>query len=256
MTPERIDELIALAALGELSPTDERELDAAVRADPTLAAEVDEALATAGAIQGIHAEAPPVGLRANVLAAVASTAQDRSTPDDVAPDDDVAPAPAATTPESGADAPVVSMHEARRRRRLLPVLLGAAAAIVFVLGAFIVSNEASAPDEYAAVLEASDAETHTLAGDMGTLTVTYSPSHDAMVVTGDDVPPLSASETYQLWFDVDGHMTPAGLFRPDEDGNVRERIAVADGIGSSVNVTEEPAGGSEEPTLPVLATTA
>jgi anti-sigma-K factor RskA len=243
MTPERIDELIALAALGELSPADERELDAAVRTDPALAAELDEALATAGAIQSIGAEAPPTGLRANVLAAIASTPQDSDTPSLDAP---VAPV----------GAPVTSLQEARSRRRLLPILLGAAAAIVFVLGAFIVSNEASAPDQYAAVLEASDAETHTLAGDMGTLTVTYSPSHDAMVVAGEGVPTLSAAETYQLWFDVDGHMVPAGLFRPDEDGNVRERIVVNDGIGASVNVTEEPAGGSEEPTLPVLATTA
>lgn len=232
MSPERIDELIALAALGELSPEDECEIEVQRHADPSFAAELDEALATAAALQRVHAEQPPVGLRADVMTAIAGTPQER-------------------TPDS--DHPVVALDTARSRRRHMPaLLLAAAAVVVFVVGAFIVSNEASAPDQYEAIIEASDAEAHQLSGELGTLTAVYSPSHAAMVVTGDGI--AAVAGTYQVWFDVDGHMEPAGLFRPDDDGHVEVRLAVADGIGASVNVTAEPAGGSEEPTLPVLAT--
>ncbi len=77
MTPERIDELIALAALGELSVQEERELDEAARLDPTVDAELAEALETAAAIQRTGAEDPPAGLRDGVLAAIRDTPQER-----------------------------------------------------------------------------------------------------------------------------------------------------------------------------------
>jgi hypothetical protein len=44
-----------------------------------------------------------------------------------------------------------------------------------------------------------------------------------------------------------------GIFRPDTDGSVSERFADADPTGFVLGVTEEPAGGSESPTLPILA---
>lgn len=247
MTPERIDELIAMAAMGELSPDDERELEAVTRDDPVLAAEVDEALAAAASVQGLGADAPPAALRAQVMSAIAETPQEE-------------------TPSAGRSVsatlddepvPVASIADERtRRRRLLPVLLGAAAAIVFVIGAFIVSNEAAAPDQYAAIIDASDAEAHSVEGELGTLVVTYSESQSAMVVVADGIAPLGGDETYQLWVDIDGHMTSAGLFQPDDDGHVEQRIDGVDSTGSSINVTAEPAGGSESPTLPVLATSA
>jgi anti-sigma-K factor RskA len=149
----------------------------------------------------------------------------------------------------------VSVIALAPRRRLLPWALAAAAAVVFVVGAFIVSNEASAPDQYEAIVEASDAVSHSLHGDLGgTLTVTYSPSHSALVLEGDGIESLSEEETYQLWADIDGHMVSVGLFRPDADGEVQQRLDGVGTTGESLNVTAEPAGGSEEPTLPVLAT--
>jgi len=251
MTPDRIDELIALAALGELTPADERELNDAAAHDPVLAAELDEALSTAAALQRAGAEPPPPGLRASVLAAIAQTPQEhRDVPSDDSVDRLAAP---------DVDEPVSLDAERQRRRRWGPLLAAAAAVIVFVVGAgVLVSNDdASAPDQYAAVLDAADAETHDLAGDLsGSLTVTYSSEQDAMVVTGTGIPTLSDDETYQLWFDIDGRMTPAGTFRPDDEGNVEERIDGVETTGASISVTEEPAGGSESPTLPVLASSA
>ncbi len=251
MTPDRIDELIALATLGELTEADERELDDAAAHDPVLAAELAEALAMAAAVQRGSAEEPPPGLRASVLSAIAQTPQDRA--------DVPGGAGLERPPEPELPPPVSLDAERQRRRRWGPLVAAAAAVVVFVAGAAVlVSNDdASAPDQYAAVLDAPDAETHDLAGDLsGSLTVTYSSEQDAMVVTGSGLPVLSTDETYQLWFDIDGHMTPAGLFRPDADGNVEERIDGVETTGESINLTEEPAGGSESPTLPVLASSA
>lgn len=252
MTPDRIDELIALATLGELSDSDERELHEAAQRDPVLAAELDEALATAAALQRGGAEPPPPSLRASVLAAIAQTPQDGIVA--------AGPAvPTATPPPTSPVPPPVSLDAERRRRRWGPLLAAAAAVVVFVAGAAVLisNDDAAAPDQYAAVLDAPDAESHALAGELsGTLTVTYSSELDAMVVTGTGVPVLPDDETYQLWFDVDGHMTPGGLFRPDEDGNVEQRIDGVETTGASISLTEEPAGGSESPTLPVLASSA
>ena len=55
----RIDDLIALAALGELNEQESAELDAAVAADPAVADELAEALASAAALQSSPVEPPP-----------------------------------------------------------------------------------------------------------------------------------------------------------------------------------------------------
>lgn len=233
MSPERIDELIALAALGELSPDEERELDAVCRADAAVAAELDDALATAAVLQRAHDEQLPAGLRANVMAAIASEPQD-------APENE----------------PVALDVARTRRRRRSSWLLAAAAVIVFVVGAFVVANDVAAPDGVAAVLDAADAEQHNVSGELGTLVVTYSPSEEAMVVAGDGIVSVAENMTYQVWFEQEGTMVPSGLFRPDEEGHVEELITVDAGTGESINVTAEPAGGSATPTLPVLATSA
>jgi anti-sigma-K factor RskA len=241
MTSERIDELIALAALGELSEQEERELDEAVRTNDTVAAELAEALETAAAIQRTGAEDPPVGLRDGVLAAIRDTPQeqvDGSSGDD-APSGDVVPIGGA------------------RSRRWLPLLAGVAAAAVLVVGGIVVvSQNDSGTDDVIAVIEAPDAVTQVLVGELGeSLLVTYSVEQDAVVVEGQGVPTIGDDRTYQLWLVADDAATSAGLFRPDASGVVLERLDGVDPTGFTLGVTEEPAGGSESPTQPILAST-
>lgn len=236
MTPDRVDELIALAALGELSPDEERELDAAARRDPLVAAEVDAALSAAAVLQQSHAEQPPVGLRSSVLAAISATPQD---PPSVV--DDVQDAP-------------ISLDERRGRRRFAPLVAAAAAVIVMIVGAAVIvsSGDDAGSDQVAAVVDASDASTSILTGELDLL-VTFAASADAIVVEGDGLPALDDSETYQLWLvDADG-ATSVGVFRPDDDGTVTVRFDGVDPTGFVLGVTEEPAGGSASPTLPILA---
>lgn len=241
MTPERIDELIASAALGELSAQEERELDEAARIDSAVAAELAEALETAAAIQRTGAQDPPAGLRDGVLAAIRVTPQERvggSTGEDAT---------------SGVVVPIASA----RSRRWLPLLAGIAAAAVLIVGGIVVvSQNDSRADDVVAVIEAPDAITQVLVGELGeSLLVTYSIEQNAVVVDGQGVPMLGGDRTYQLWLVADDVATSAGLFRPDAGGVVLERLDGVDPTGFVLGVTEEPAGGSDSPTLPILAST-
>ena len=233
MTSDRIDELIALAALGELSAAEHDELAGAAQRDPAIAAELDEALAAAAALQRSRAEEPPAALRGSVLAAITSVPQERSTIDER----------------------VVSFEAERSRRRFRPAMFAAAAVALFVAGGVIVvvTNDDEPSDPIAAVIEAPDATARVLSGEIGALTVVYSPSQDALVVEGDGVPVLDDTATYQLWLVGDDGATSVGTFRPDEDGGVSARFGDADPTDFVLGVTREPAGGSESPTLPILA---
>jgi anti-sigma-K factor RskA len=238
MNSDRIDELIALAALGELSESERRELDVAAQSDPSVAGELDAALAAAAALQRPHAEQPPAALRNSVLSAIAST-----------PQEEIAPA------EAPAITPAVSLDEERERRRFRPAILAVAAVVaLFVAGGLVLVAQTDDPsDPIAAVVEAPDASSRRLVGDIETLTAVYSPSEGALVIQGESVPVLDDTETYQLWLVDDDVATSVGIFRPDADGAVAERFAGADPTGFVIGVTEEPAGGSESPTLPILA---
>ena len=242
MIPDRIDELIALAALGELSPDEQIELDVAAGRDPAVAAELDDALAAAASLQRPHAEDPPPALRNAVLSAIAATPQEHASGRDSAPDPH-APMVAA---------PVVSLDVERRSRSSI-LLAAAAVALFFVGGVALVATDDDSPDPIAAVVEAPDATTRSLTGEIDDLTVVYSVSEGALVVEGDRLPVLDATATYQLWLVSDNGATSVGTFRPDADGRVSQRFADADPTGFVLGVTKEPAGGSEAPTLPILA---
>ena len=250
MTSDRIDELIALAALGELSDAEWIELDDVAATDPAVASELDDALAAAAALQHVHAEPPPPSLRDSVLAAVASMPQDTASTASSAPEPELT-----FDAVEAAAAPTVSLSAERRRRRFSPVMLAAAAAVaLFVAGGVVlVATRADAPDPIAAVVDASDATSRRLDGEIENLTVIYSPSEGALVVEGDGAPVLDDSATYQLWLVGDDGATSVGVFRPNADGTVTQRFADTDPTGFVLGVTREPAGGSETPTLPILA---
>ena len=244
-TIDRIDELLVLAALGELSEADEAELDAALAADAGLVTEYRSDLEVAAQLQSVHREPPPAALKASVFAAIDALS-------DVAE-----PVVAESTSAVVADvpAPVTSLDAERRRRRSGWAPLAAAAAVVMLLvGGIIVATGADDGTSFDAIATAPDAERRAFAGDLGgSLDVVYSETYESFVLSGDDLPTLTAAETYQLWF-VDGEsVTSVGLFRPDDDGRVEAVFEDLDPRDVLVGVTVEPAGGSESPTLPVVA---
>lgn len=247
---ERIDDLIALAALGELSDTDAAELDAAVAVDPELATELAEALTSAAMLQSSSFEEPPPRLRASVLDATAGMAQDGAVRDP-------GPRAAAGDPAGSHDGRSRVRHiESSRRRRFAP-LLAAAAVLALVAGGVIISTSDDAGvDPIAAVIDAPDAQSQTVSGPLGDLEFVYSADEGAAVLLGDSIEPVPDDSTYQVWLVSDGSATSIGTFEPDSDGAAELRADGADPTGSIVGITIEPAGGSDQPTLPLVAQSA
>ena len=238
MNNERIEELLALAALGELDAAQEAELDRALADDAELAAEFDADQDTVAFLQLGVAEAPPADLRAGVLGAIADVEQEPAVP------------AVTEAPES-----VVSLDAERRRRRPIAQLLVGAAAIVAVViaGTTLIDRRADAPT-FADIVDSSDADTRALDGPIdGDLRVVYSPSSDGFVLEGASVAGVADDQTYQLWLVDDSGATPIGTFQPDEDGQVAEIYDGIDPTEFTVGVTIEPAGGSDTPTLPIVA---
>lgn len=66
-----------------------------------------------------------------------------------------------------------------------------------------------------------------------------------VVVNPKGLPPLDADKTYQMWADVDGVMINMGLVPTDEE---LVELAYID-EAESLNITIEPAGGNDHPTV-------
>ena len=96
--------------------------------------------------------------------------------------------------------------------------------------AIVLQNTDSAPDASGFVVISSD-------GENGVLVV-------------DELPPLDAQHEYQLWLLRNGNHTSAAVFSVDESGYRGMRIEAPQTLilYSSVLVTIEPVGGSENPT--------
>lgn len=236
---DRLDELLALAALGELTASDEQELDAALAADAHLQEELDADLDAAARVQAVNAEAPPAGLKDRVMAAIEAT--------DVAAGDTAPPA-----------APIVSLADERdrRRSRWIPMAAAAAVAFIAVAGVVVLRDDDNSNDVAADVIAAPDANGWDFVGDLpGSLRAVYSAEVDTLVLEGVAVDQPTENQTYQLWL-VDPAANSAesvGVFRPDDQGRVLLAFAGADPSNLTLGITVEPSGGSEQPTLPIIA---
>ncbi|WP_040495870.1 anti-sigma factor [Ilumatobacter nonamiensis] len=237
---ERLDELLALAALGELTDADERELDAALAADVGLQSELDADLDVAAQIQAVNTAQPPAGLKDRVMAAVDT------------------PIVATDVPTPPAPRPVADLgiERERRRSRWIPMAAAAAVALLAVAGVVMINDDGGdGGDLVAEVIEAPDADVWEFDGELsGPLRAVYSPEVDALVLEGTDVDSLTDAETYQLWtIDDAGQAESVGVFVPEDDGSVLFAFAGADPDERLLGITVEPAGGSDQPTSAPIA---
>ncbi|GHC51259.1 anti-sigma factor [Streptomyces flavofungini] len=107
--------------------------------------------------------------------------------------------------------------------------------------------------ELASVLTAPDARTRTgrLAdGASATVVVSASRNRAAFVAAGLPEPPRG--KVYQLWFDDDGSMRPAGLLSPGRDSQAMLMDGPVD-RATGMGITLEPSGGSAKPTTVPVA---
>ncbi|HEY7143825.1 MAG TPA: anti-sigma factor [Streptosporangiaceae bacterium] len=177
--------------------------------------------------------APPPQLRERVLAAIAVTRQ--------------APPAAEHHPDPAARPSWLP--------RLATGVAAASLAVAVALGLVQRStqhdlDQARAQNQaIAAVLTAPDARIATQATtDGGTATVVVSRAEQKIVFTTAGLPPLPASQVYELWLMGPRHNRPAGLLPAPSAGKTPPLLASGLVPGDRIGVTIEPAGGTSRPT--------
>ena len=79
----------------------------------------------------------------------------------------------------------------------------------------------------------------------------YWNEQQGMVLTGQNMPALSAGRAYQLWvIPNEGNPVDAGTFQPEPDGGILliRPLDLAPGDASALAITDEPESGSPQPT--------
>ena len=224
-----LHQLAAAYALDALEPDERERFEDHLAACSDCTADVAEFRATAHHLAAAAAVAPPPELRAEILSRVAVTPQ---------------PSAADGRPAAG-------------RWRVLP-LAAAAVMIVVALGMAVVARgaltERDRADELLAVLASADASVVQLqpADVAGTVRVVWSPSEEAAVVVGADLPDPGDELTYELWALAADGPRSAGLFIPDSEGRVEQRLDLPADPERGWGITIEPAGGSPQPTGEIL----
>jgi anti-sigma-K factor RskA len=195
---------------------------------------------------------PPAGLKERVMAAATTTRQQ---------------APATSEADSTARSRLLRVGPWFRSLAWpgrLAVAAGAAVAVV-VLGAALVFgvsngsmrqqlNQAQASSQQiAAVLTARDARMMTgpVTGG-GTATIVMSHSQHALVFTAVDLQALPASRGYELWLIGPTGTRPVGMLSVGSRGMTGPVIASGLRSGDHLALTTEPAGGSSQPTAPMM----
>ncbi|MFF1558498.1 anti-sigma factor domain-containing protein [Streptomyces sp. NPDC058279] len=223
------DQLHALSGAYALDALDPEEREAFARhlpRCPLCAQEVREFAATAARLGAAVALAPPVAMRAEVLARIDTVRQH----------------------------PPVRRGMVALRGRTLPLALAACLAGALALGGTALWQREQARESARAVhdlrdltevIAAPDARTVTGRSESGArATVVVSAARNRAVFLSSGLPAAPAGRTYQLWFADGGVMRPAGLV-PGDGGTL---LSGPVGRATAVGVTLEPAGGSARPT--------
>jgi anti-sigma-K factor RskA len=213
-------------------------------------ASLREATARLGAASAVT---PPAGLKERVLAAAAMTRQQP---------------PAAAEPDVPARAGAMVRTGAWLRSLAWPGRLAVAAAAVAAVAVLAIAvvfgvsngsirqqlNQAQASSQQiAAVLTAHDA--HMMTGPVaggGTATIVMSHSRDALVFTAAGLRALPASRGYELWLIGPAGSRSVGMLAVRSHGMTGPLIASGLRRGDHLALTDEPAGGSIQPTAPMM----
>jgi anti-sigma-K factor RskA len=258
-------DLAAAYALGALPLEEARAFEAFLATSPEARREVDEYRETAALLAlGAEERRPSPELRGRVQAAI-EAGKERRLPDQPR-------APTAPTAVAGA-----------RRSPWGPIAwVGLAAAL---LGAVVLGvrtrtlgREIAARDSTIAELERRVDELGqgvfdrdailaavlsrnvqlvqlTASGDPNpAIQIFWDKARNTALLSASGLKPVPAGRTYQLWWIRDGKPVPSVTFDIEADGAglVRGVSVPTDGELSAAAVTEEPAGGSQQPTSPIL----
>lgn len=229
MTAHEIHALAGAYAVGAVDDLERARFEAHLAVCAECRAEVDSLQDATLLLTELTAVAPPAAVREKVLADIKK----------------VRPMP-----------PVVASIERRRPRRWTSMV--AAAAVLGVLGGGtyvaqeIRQDDSTSQLSAADVLGASDvAHVSADLGDRGVATVFRSAKRDRAVVVTENLAPCPDGHVYQLWLRKDSGMIPAGFI--NGSGNQTEFFTGSLTGATGAGITIEPEGGSDKPTLPVVA---
>ncbi|MDX6278661.1 MAG: hypothetical protein QOJ72_2789 [Nocardioidaceae bacterium] len=196
-------------------------------------AELAGFVGTAARLGDAAHQAPPAELRDRLMAAVATTPQERPV--------------------------VTALAQRGGLRRALPRLAVAAAFLVGAVGVGGYVTERNQADNYRAdsqaitsVLAAPDADTAVKTfGKAGRVRMISSASKDSAVIVASDLPSLTHSRVYQVWLVKDDSPASQGTFS-------RSGTMIMKGLHGvdHVAITVEPKGGSKQPTTAPISTIA
>lgn len=273
---ERQYDMTGAWALNALDAQERARVEEYLDQDPAAADEARSFEETAGELaRGLEPTAPRPELKDSVMARIAQTRQ--LPPQPAQNEEESAPrsaTPGATHRAEGQAADVVPLDRYRlsmRRNRWLAVA-AAALLVTSLTGIGLWSTERAAQQDAQATIEAmesaqADAEheqqmvsTIMASDDSAQLTVPaesggalhllYSRDQEAMVVHASDLPQLPGGSTYQLWLIDEAGPHDAGLLTSSDQTVMMTGEMPAD---AQLGLTVEPAGGSKEPTRPVIA---
>ena len=235
-------DLLGAYALDAVDADERGAFEAHLATCPACAAELDELRAMLADLAESTAVAPPPALRARVLQGVTPSGTEGSP----------APVPPGAPPPALPDNVRALRPAPGPSRRLL---LAAAAAAVGAGGGGTAwwrarSTTPSTPaDRVLAAADAVRVSAPVRGG--GTATVTRSASLRRAVLQVSGAPALASGRTYQAWYAVPAGFAAAGLVPQGEAVTV---LLEGDAtLASGVGLTDEPAGGSPQPTTEPLA---
>ncbi|MDN3243663.1 anti-sigma factor [Glycomyces tritici] len=233
--------LIGAWALDAVDADERRQVEEHLTECVSCAQEAGELREAVWRLSDVTLAEPPAALRERVLAEVRRTRQE---------------APLVSEPEA-APRPARRVRRLRLPRLRLAVGAAALAAVAAFAGVFATwtvmrPQEPPTADRMTAVLEAPDAEVAVREAEGGgRVTVVASESLDEAVVVVSGLAPVDDDHSYQVWLVDEAGQESAGVM----DAGDSSATMWIEGLGDTdvIGVTEEPAGGSATPTLPMVA---
>ncbi|WP_062385021.1 anti-sigma factor [Demequina iriomotensis] len=248
---ENVHALIGAYAVDAVTPAERDEFESHLGACEDCAVELAGLQEATAVLAEAEASAPPATLKARVMADIARTPQ-------AAPptrDDRDAAGP---MPAEGASA--ASATAASSRRRLWPRLtLAAASVAVLAVGGLVGSSLVQQRQEELALekdvmMVTSAPDAHSMDLGLGAAHLVMSDKMSSVVAMGEDCPEPEAGMEYQLWVVMaDGSKHAGPTFAPEPDGSFMTMMEMDMEGATAFVVTEEPMGGSEQPTTDMVA---
>ena len=241
-------------ALNALPDDEAAEVEAHLATCDSCPAELAGFRETVALLGSVAAEAPPASLRRAIMARIAVTPQ---LPPLAPPVAEPVVAPAPPTPPAGPRHAADNVVPLRRWYRRPAALVAAAiAAVVIGGGAVVAINQVNDQNQQVATPEqcvAQAADKQSVSPELGSGSAIYAPSCGAVTLDVTGLPELPSDKTYQLWAIAD-QQPPRSLGVLDEVSTGQPQLVTkATNTGETVlAITAEPAGGSAQPTLPII----